>query len=400
MEAIYLNSIESLSNWVKRKEFKGFDPYDIKGHPFVIWLIKKSAKSKIFVYFREMVFELFYSFPRFFRWLFRIKPQINAKAMGLFAKAYLDLYVHTKEEKYLELSKDCLNWLTNNISGSGKGIKWAYPFDWQSTAFIPKGTPNGIVTTAVGDAYWSWYKHSAEKEYLDVCIGICEFLETLPQDTLDNDKICFSYTPLYINHVHNLNLFVAEFLIKVGIETSNETWVALGNRAVNYTLSDQKDDGSFDYNGPPEKAQNFIDNYHTGFVLRMLHSVWKLTQRNDVYTALQKCYKHYVENFFEDASIPWLKPNQKYRIDIHSCAESINCLSDLSETFPEGIHTARKVLQWTIENLQDKQGYFYYGINKSRFFKITYKSKIAYMRWGQSWMLKALSSYYKHQTDN
>ena len=89
-------------------------------------------------------------------------------------------------------------------------------------------------------------------------------------------------------------------------------------------------------------------------------------------------------------------PDRKYRIDIHSCAESINCLCELSETFPQGIETAKKVLFWTVENLQDNNGYFYYGIHKSRFFRFTFTSKIQYIRWGQAWMLKALSNYVKY----
>jgi hypothetical protein len=398
MESLSLNTIELLSCWIKKKAFTGFDPYDIKGHRLVIGIIKKSGSSKFFVYLREIIFEFFYAFPIISRKLFQIKPQANAKAMGLFAKAYLDLFISTGNKQYLNDSKACIDWLDNNNSELGTGKKWGYPFDWQSTDFIPKNTPNGIVTTAVADAYWSWYKYTGEKKYFDVCIGICHFLETLPIDILDSDKICFSYTPLFTNHVHNLNLFVAEFLIKMGYETKNQTWIELGNKAINYTLADQNTDGSFDYNGPPEKPQNFIDNYHTGFVLRMLHSIWKITQRNDVYNALEKGYHFYLNNFFENNTIPWLKPNQKYRIDIHSCAESINCLTDLSETFDKGIETAKNVLDWTIKNLQDKTGYFYYGINKNRFLKFTYTSKIAYMRWSQAWMLKALSNYYKNQS--
>ena len=46
-----------------------------------------------------------------------------------------------------------------------------------------------------------------------------------------------------------------------------------------------------------------------------------------------------------------------------------------------------KVLNWTIDNMQDKDGYFYYQINKY------FSSKISYMRWAQAWMFYALSTY-------
>ena len=136
-----------------------------------------------------------------------------------------------------------------------------------------------------------------------------------------------------------------------------------------------------------------MDNYHTGFVLRMLYSIWKLTARQDVFDAMDRCYDHYVNHFFENQQIPKLLPDRKYRIDIHSCAEAIHCISELSETWPQHISLAENILIWTVENLQDEKGYFYYGILKSRVTGRPYVSKIPYLRWGQAWMLKALTTY-------
>jgi hypothetical protein len=48
---------------------------------------------------------------------------------------------------------------------------------------------------------------------------------------------------------------------------------------------------------------------------------------------------------------------------------------------------ARKIAKWAIENIQDKNGYFYY--QKTRF----YTNKISYIRWSQAWMFYALSLY-------
>ena len=387
--------IQSLDKWITRNGFAGYDPYDIKAIPWIQKLTAIGQKNVIAEALREIVFELTYTFPKSARKIFNINPSVNPKAMGLLAKAYLDLFLSTGEDDFLSKSKQYLAWLESHPSTTSKGIGWGYPFSWQSTYLIPANTPNGIVTTAVGDAFWSWYQYTGEKAYLTICSEICEFLLTLPVDRIADQQICFSYTPLAINHVHNLNLFVAEFLIKVGIETNKAEWVKIGNQAVNYTIANQLESGAFDYNGPPESAKQFSDNYHTGFVLRMLHSIWKLTDDKKVFASLEKCYNHYLANFFEDGRIPKLLPNRKYRIDIHSCAESINCLSDLAGTFPQGLHIARQVAVWTFSHLQDQSGYFYYGILKSRFTGRPFISKIAYLRWGQAWMLKSLSNLFR-----
>ena len=191
-----------------------------------------------------------------------------------------------------------------------------------------------------------------------------------------------------------MNLFVAEFLLKVGLKTGNEEWVKLAHSAVNYTLADQSDDGTFDYNGPPEKPRNYVDHYHTGFVLRMLHSIWILSSREEIFKAMELCFRHYTANFFEDRQIPKLLPDRKYRIDIHSCAEAIHCISVLANTFPDQFKLAGNVLNWTVENLQDPEGYFYYGILKSRITGRPFLSKIPYLRWGQAWMLRAMTAYH------
>lgn len=384
-----------LESWISKNGPAGYDPYDIKSVPSIRKLTEFGNRNFVGEVFREIVFEFFLFFPNLSRRLFNVKPMINAKAMGLLAKSYLDLYKMYKEEKYLHRANQYLNWLDENFSKDFPGKGWGYPFDWQSKELIPAYTPNGIVTTAVADAYWSYYKLSNEKKYLDVCLDICVFLMSLPIDEISNEQICFSYTPIYMNHVHNLNLFVAEFLIKVGKEVSNTNWIETGIKAANYTTQNQNEDGSFDYNGPPEKPQNFVDNYHTGFVLRQLYSICKMTNNDHYWSILNKGYEYYINNFFEDGKIPKFTKTRKYRIDIHSSAEAINCLCELSDHFPQGKEIAINVAEWTIDNLQDPKGFFYHGIFKSRITGIPFKSKIAYMRWGQAWMLKGLSNLLK-----
>ena len=46
-----------------------------------------------------------------------------------------------------------------------------------------------------------------------------------------------------------------------------------------------------------------------------------------------------------------------------------------------------KVLLWTIKNMQDEKGFFYYQIKK------VLSSKISYMRWSNAFMFNAMSYY-------
>jgi hypothetical protein len=164
--------------------------------------------------------------------------------------------------------------------------------------------------------------------------------------------------------------------------------------AIDYTLSDQRIDGSFDYNGPPEKPLNFVDNYHTGFVLRMLASICHHSKMDKVRTALTKGLEYYVQNFFLDDGTPKLMANRIYRIDVHSAAESINCLLVCHSMGYDTLSLVEQILGWTMSNLYDtKNKKFFYAFQKSRFTGKVYRSEIDYLRWSQSWMLRALSRY-------
>ncbi len=387
--------INKLDKWFTVNGLSGYDPYDVKSHPLIIRITKRSAHSKFFTYLREFLFEFFLLFPHLSRRLLNIKKSVNPKAIALFASGYLNLYKIEGEKKYLDKCRNLLLWLIENKVTVNNGIGWGYPFDWQSTEFIPANTPNGIVTTTVAEAFWRYYKYSNDTLYLEYCKQISVFLNSLPTYNIEGKGICFSYTPLFVNHVHNLNLFVAEFLLKIGIETGNKAYIGRAMQAIDYTISDQKSDGSFDYNGPPEKPNHFIDNYHTGFVMRMLLSVWHLTNDNNVYSALNMAYSFYLSSFFEDNKIPKFTPSSKYRIDIHSCSESLICLSELHMIFGKGKDIAENVLKWTVNHLMNSQrNIFYHGIFKSKISGIPFKSKIGYIRWGQAWMFKALTEYY------
>jgi hypothetical protein len=398
MDKSILQANEKLINWIENEGYSGYDPYDIKGTSLFLNLRRLDSKYSIpLKVFRRLIFSMEYKYPLFMRKLLKVKKEINAKAMGLFASAYLNLYKAFGDESYLTKAKNCLDWLENNPSNGYKGLCWGYPFDWQSLVFIARGTPSSVVSNNVGNAFFKFYKITNDKKYMDICRSICEFfLNDLNIDVISEDKICFSYTPLDYMHVHNTNLLIAEFLIKVGTEIEDKSFIEYGIRAVNYTLNQQNQEGAFYYFGSEDKAQynlpevslKKVDHYHTGFVLRSLISIMECMEIKGGCEALDKGYYYYKNNLFEKEVIPKLTPQNIYPINIHSCSEAISCLSKLSKRFPESLEMAERVTRWTIQNMQDKKGYFYYMIYSKG--KVV---KIPYIRWAQAWMLFALSTY-------
>jgi len=373
-------SLDLLDNWIKRNGWAGYDPYDIKGTKFFLLLQRNKYAN-----FGSNLF--LNRFPMLSRKVFRVKKEINAKAMALFARGYLNLYKKSGDEKYLNKAVFCLNWLIENPSKGYSGFCWGYPFDWQSRVFIPKGTPSGVVTSTAAHAFLDAYEILKDEKYLEITKSCCDFiLNDLNIDEADKDKICFSYTPIDHFHVHNASLFSASTLLRTFTHIKNEKYKEKGIKAINFTVSHQNEDGSWYYWAPPDKLLYNIDNYHTGFVLECLNIGRRVLGNEFKYKKeLRKGLKFYAENLFLEDGTPKLTNKSTYPIDIHSCAQAIITFHELADFEPKYLSIAEKVSRWTIRNMQDKEGYFYYRIYKNRV------DKMPYIRWGQAWMLRGMN---------
>lgn len=390
-----LTSIARLDSWVERNGWAGYDPFDVKGHPVILKLRSKLKRSSSGKMQGRVSSETSGRFLSLLRKLLNVKKQCNAKAMALFASAYIDLHQATQEQSYLQKATQCIDWLKQNRNKEYSEYCWGYPFDWWTLILIPKGTPSAVVSSICGNAFWDFYRFTGDKKYLDVCESVCVFLtDSLNIDHVNADEICFSYTPIDRFHVHNANLFAAELLIKVGKELNQAEFYQHGIKALNYTLEAQNEDGSFYYwalsdketYGISDAALKSIDHYHTGFVLRSLYSIYENTREQRVLEALSRGYRFYKENLFEDEAIPKLRPDSTYPVDIHSCSEAILCMSTLSELFPDAHEFAWNAFLWTKNNMQGKDGHFYYRLTKERL------DKTPFIRWGQAWMMRALAN--------
>jgi hypothetical protein len=97
--------------------------------------------------------------------------------------------------------------------------------------------------------------------------------------------------------------------------------------------------------------------------------------------------KFYLENFFLDNGVSKYYHNRTYPIDIHAPAQLTVTLAKTGK-MESNIELTEKVLEWTINNMQNQKGYFYYQMKKG------ISSKIPYMRWAQAWMFYAYSWYF------
>lgn len=382
-------SIARLDNWVISNGWAGYDPYDLRQHSLLTISRPKAIGKAV----RATILGTELLFPMASRRILGIPQEVNAKAMGLFAAGYQVLYEATDEERYLDRAQEALTWLEENPSQNYTGLCWGQPFSWQSLVSIPKNTSSCVITAIAGDAFWRFYQMTLHSGYLDNCKSICEFfLNDLNIDEFGDGSICFSKTTVDHFHIHNCNLFVADFLLKIGKELKRREYVEAAWKAVAYTKSEQNDDGSICYCGKDQEDGCRIDHYHSGFEIRCLHSIWKSSAEEEIYRILERYYRFYCENLYTANGIPKIGPHALYPVDIHGCAEAILCQSTLAPDFPEARDYLQGCVSWIVNTMQQPDGWFIYTVRKMGWLR--WKQKIPYIRWGQAWMLRALAQYY------
>lgn len=371
-------SLASLEAYVESRLWKGYDPYDALNSPLLMACSLNRPLLRI-VYTQTLK-----RLPINLRKLLMIEEECNPKSMGLFLASYVALYRATGAEEYINRVRTLINWLIDNSSDGYVGHCWGYNFHWQSRSFFaPARTPTVVNTCFVANASLDAYEALGDESCLEVARSSCEFITRSLNiyETIDG-RMCFSYTPLDSAKVHNANLLAASLLARVYSLTGEAILLDYADRAASFCIGCQNGDGSWYYG--LGSGQKWIDSFHTGFVLESLYDYARFSERPDLLGKVSLGLDYYRDTFFTEDGLPKYYNTGTYPIDVHSAAEGIIAFTRLRSLDTSNLEQAKKIALWTIRNMQDRTGYFYY--QKRRY----YCNRMPYMRWSQAWMFKAL----------
>ena len=376
------DSFQKLKNYCEGEQFRGWDPFDGLTSK-VFQSIPLIRKNKLF---RLFWIQLFKKNPVNLRRIFMIKKDINPKGLGLFLNGYCNLYKMNPKKEFLEKIKTLTDHIISLKTAGYSGSCWGYNFDWQSKAFFqPKYTPTIVVSSFIGYALLDAYDITGSEEYKTNALEVCDFFLKDLNRTYDKDgDFAFSYSPYDNTQVFNASLLGSRMLSRAYSYTKNPDYLSNARKLVAYCCKHQRSDGSWTYS--PLPFHQWIDSFHTGYNLECIHEYQKYSSDNKFKENIDLGLRYYLDNFFMSSGMPKYYNNSIYPIDMHAPAQLVVTLSKLDK-LKENIDLISKVLCWTIENMQDRKGYFYY--QKKRIFSI----KIPYMRWSQAWMFYALTEY-------
>ena len=380
------NSFEQAFNdllaWCRKSNFAGYDPFDaLNSRVFQSTPLNHSRTARL------IWTQAFKRFPLNLRPLARVPAQQNSKGHALFALAALANY---RRQKTIEAETDARALLDElwrmRIQGYS-GAAWGYNFAWQSRNFFaPQGTPMIVPTAFAARAFIEAHHTFAEDEYLQMARSSCDFILSDLKRTVETpDEVCFSYSPSDSTQIFNASLLAAETLASVGTLTGETEFCELAQKAARFVIRRQDDDGSWGYG--VEAGQQWIDNFHSAYALLSLMRIAKSCPRasEEIKPALRRGFVFWRERFFLADGWPKYYHDSLYPADAHAAATAIITLLELRNLDDGALPLAETIAGWTIRNLHDARGFFYY--QRRRFFTV----RTPYMRWTEAWMLYALA---------
>jgi len=366
--------------------YKGADPFDgLNNQIFQSSLLSNYRFSRLaWLQFNKKS-------PVNFRTLVKTESGYNAQAVGLFISSYCKLFQIDRKQEYKEIITFLTEKLMGMISQGYSGTCWGYNFDWQARAFFqPKFTPMIVPTSFAVNGLLDAYDLFKNEKLLDVAVSSADFVLNDLNRTHEGDVFAFSYSPLDSTVVYNATLLASQLLSRVYKFTGKEKLKYEAGKSVEFCLKHQNGNGSWTYG--TKSYHQWIDNFHSGYNLVCLNDYFRYTEYQEQTESLEKGMNFYLNTFFESSGRPGYYSDRTFPIDINNPAQLVITLSKL-KLINKNLPLLERVLLWTIENMQDTSGYFYYQIH--RFYKI----KIPYMRWSQAWMFYALSTYLVHMNE-
>lgn len=373
---LILESVKKVEKWVEKHDYKGYEPLDGLSS-----FLRPLTFGNLFL--DRLLVQLIGQSPINLRPFLGVKPLDSAIGRGYMASGYLIMLKLTANQRYKDKAVLCLQWLMENNSPGYADYSWGKYFDFASRGGrYPKLEPITVWTSLIGHAFLDAYETLEEKKYLEIASSISNWILSLPRQVTDSGA-CLGYLASRQSSIHNSNMLGASMLARTAKHTGNIEYTKVAKKAMEYSCSRQLSDGSWYYGEKPNF--HWIDNFHTGYNLDSLKCYMDSTNDRTFEENLRRGFEYYKDNFFAQNGRPKYYHNRVYPVDSQCAAQAIDTLAHFSDDDESALDLALKVSKWTIKNMQDRDGHFYY-----RQYPLI-KAKTPMLHWAQATTYKALA---------
>jgi len=306
-----------------------------------------------------------------------------------YAMGFAFLHQATGEVAHLEKAVHFLEVLKKTRSSHSQEYCWGYPFDWVTrNGTLDEGTPFITSTPYMFEAFAQVNAIEPRNEWLEILRSIARHAAVEIKDfEVSATASSCSYSPYDKGGVINAAAYRSFLLTSAAQLFDEPKWAAQAERNLNFVLGTQNQDGSWYY--AVDGVRDFVDHFHTCFVMKALAKIHTLTGHKACFSALEKGVDYYVKNLFDGAGLP--EPFSKaprmtvYKRELYDCAECINLCLLLRDRFPVLDKTLEVVVRDILTNWIQPQGCF-----RSRRLLLGWDN-VPMHRWGQSQMFRSLA---------
>src|SRR6266478_2098739 len=308
-----------------------------------------------------------------------------------YAMGFAFLYQATGDPSQLENAIHFLTELKKSRCRQFQEYCWGYPFDWVTrNGVLKEQTPLITTTPYAYEAFLQVFELDPREEWKLILESIARHASDDIRDfrTSEAASSC-SYTPYGSGGVINAAAYRAFLLTSASLLFSNDNYWKTAERNLNFVLEAQNPDGSWFY--AVDGVRDFVDHYHTCFVMKALAKIHTLTGHQACLGALAKGVAYYLESLFAEDGLP--RPFSKaprltvYKRELYDCAECINLCLLLRDRFPELETTLGKVVEHILKDWVKPDGSF-----RSRRLHLGWDN-VPMHRWGQAQMFRSLAFY-------
>jgi hypothetical protein len=328
------------------------------------------------------------------RALFYIKQRFPI-ADAHYAMGFAFLAQITGDESYYKRAVHFLDVLESTRCPDFERHSWGYPFDWETkTGTMKQGTP--LITTLpyVYEAFHEVFSIDSNPKWQHIMASIAEHAayDYSDRQTSELASSC-SYTPDPGDPggVINASAYRAFVLTRASLDLSNADYRRIAERNMRFVIESQNEDGSWYYS--TDGKRDFIDHFHTCFVLKALAKIETLTGDSECTRAIERGVGYYVQNLFDADGLP--KPFSRrprltvYRNELYDYAECINLAVLLHGRFTALDSILNRLLEFGTWQKRD-------GSFRARRLLIGWDN-VPMHRWAQAQMFRSLCFFLREE---
>ena len=317
--------------------------------------------------------------------LFLVEQRRNYKGAGLFAMANLtadrlELESTDPTVEYEREAEELLEWLLENRCPGYSGFCGGHSHEIQTFEFVSYPDEPSVVSTTYPVRALLAGSH-LEDTYPAVATSAVDFLvEDLAYREAETGAV-IDYYPGETDDYYTINAGAlgARLLLDCYAHTGEEPMLERARALLAHIATLQNDRGGWYYREPADASHLSMDSFHNGFILEAFQRYADVA--DDRFASTLTDGLAFYSPLFAPTGAPRWDESSRYPRDIHACAQGI-----LVFTYEGRLQAARRILEWTLENLYD-DGRFYF--RKQRH----YTKRMTLMRWCQAWMAYAIAEH-------